>query len=159
MPRGPRGHASLEIALKIAMLMVTRFRTRGIVRRTPRPYAAIHQDDNRWGCKLQEGLYKVEFHTVHGTGTGVIYAISGKLRGGNSGFAFIGNYGSKGEEIHVKISTQRHNHDPALKPLFGTDMITLTLKGTANDDMVDFEGTALQLPGVAFKAVLTRIGD
>jgi hypothetical protein len=26
-------------------------------------------------------------------------------------------------------------------------------------DMVDFEGTALQLPGVAFKAVLTRISD
>jgi hypothetical protein len=38
-------------------------------------------------------------------------------------------------------------------------MITLTLKGTENDDMVDFEGTALQLPGVAFKAVLTHIGD
>ncbi len=36
---------------------------------------------------------------------------------------------------------------------------TLTLKGTANGDMVDFEGTALQLPGVTFKAVLTRIGD
>jgi hypothetical protein len=31
---------------------------------------------------LREGLYKVEFHTVHGTGTGVIYAISGRLRGG-----------------------------------------------------------------------------
>jgi hypothetical protein len=78
---------------------------------------------------------------------------------GNSGFAFIGSYSSKGEEIHVKVSTQRHNHDPALKPLFGTDMITLALKGTADGDMVDFEGTALQLPGVAFKAVLTRIGD
>jgi hypothetical protein len=25
--------------------------------------------------------------------------------------------------------------------------------------MVDFEGTALQLPGVTFKAVLTRISD
>jgi len=25
--------------------------------------------------------------------------------------------------------------------------------------MVDFEGAALQLPGVAFKAVLTRISD
>jgi hypothetical protein len=108
---------------------------------------------------LREGLYKVEFHTVHGTGTGVIYAISGRLRGGNSGFAFIGSYSSKAEEIHVKVSTQRHNHDPALKPLFGTDRITLTLKGTADGDMVDFEGTALQLPGVAFKAVLTRIGD
>jgi hypothetical protein len=38
-------------------------------------------------------------------------------------------------------------------------MITLTLKGSENGDIVDFEGTALQLPGVAFKAVLTRIGD
>jgi hypothetical protein len=31
--------------------------------------------------------------------------------------------------------------------------------GVGNGDMIDFEGTALQLPGVAFKAVLTRIGD
>jgi hypothetical protein len=73
---------------------------------------------------LQEGLYKVEFHTVHGTGNGVIYATSGKLRGGNSGFAFIGNYTGKGEEIVAKVSTRRHNDDPDLKPLFGTDMIT-----------------------------------
>ena len=112
-----------------------------------------------WGRNLQEGLYKVEFHTVHGTGNGVLYATSGKLRGGNSGFAFIGNYTRKGDEIHVRISTQRHNADPAFKPLFGTDMITLMLKGTGTSDMIDFEGTALQLPGVNFKAVLTRISD
>ena len=112
-----------------------------------------------WGRNLQEGLYKVEFHTVHGTGNGVLYATSGKLRGGNSGFAFIGNYTRKGDEIHVKISTLRHNPDPGFRPLFGTDMITLTLKGTENGDMADFEGTALQMPGLAFKAVLTRIGD
>jgi hypothetical protein len=86
-------------------------------------------------ASLREGLYKVEFHTVHGTGTGVIYATCGK------------------------VSTQRHNHDPDFKPLFGTDMITLTLRGAENGDMVDFEGTALQLPGVTFKAVVTRIGD
>jgi hypothetical protein len=97
------------------------------------------------GFKLQEGLYKVEFHTVHGAGNGVLYATSGSTR--------------KSDDIHVKISTQRHNPDPGFKPLFGTDMITLTLKGAQNGDMVDFEGTALQAPGVAFKAVLTRIGD
>ena len=111
------------------------------------------------GWVLQEGLYKVEFHTVHGTGTGVIYAINGKLRGGNSAFAFIGSYTDKGDGIQVKVTTQRHNADPAFKPLFGVDMITLTLKGAENGDMVDFEGSALQLPGVAFRAVLTRIGD
>ena len=108
---------------------------------------------------MREGLYRVEFHTVHGTGDGVLYATDGKLRGGNSGFAFTGNYARRGEEIHVKISTLRHNPDPGFRPLFGTDMITLTLKGTGSDDMIDFEGGALQLPGVAFKAILTRIGD
>ena len=108
---------------------------------------------------MREGLYKVEFHTVHGTGNGVLYATGGKLRGGNSGFAFTGNYVRRGEEIHVKISTMRHNPDPGFKPLFGTDMITLTLKGTEHGDMIDFEGSALQLPGVTFKAILARIGD
>ena len=108
---------------------------------------------------MQEGLYKVEFHTVHGTGTGVIYAHSGKLRGGNSAFAFIGNYIDRDDGIQAKVSTQRHNLDPAFKPLFGTDMITLTLKGIEHGDMVDFEGGALQLPAVTFKAVLTRISD
>lgn len=108
---------------------------------------------------MREGLYKVEFHTVHGTGSGVIYATAGKLRGGNSAFAFIGNYVDRDDGIHVKVSTQRHNDDPAFRPLFGTDRITLTLKGAEHGDMVDFEGTALQLPGVAFRAVLTRISD
>ena len=108
---------------------------------------------------MREGLYKVEFHTVHGTGTGVVYATAGKLRGGNSAFAFIGNYVDKPDGTQVKISTQRHNPDPAFRPLFGADMVTLTLKGTENGGMVDFEGTALQLPGITFKAVLTRISD
>ena len=141
------------------MLMAASFPVRGIVRHWPPPYGAAHQAGDLWGYELREGLYKVEFHTVHGTGNGVLYATGGKLRGGNSGFAFTGNYVRRGEEIHVKISTMRHNPDPGFKPLFGTDMITLTLKGTEHGDMVDFEGSALQLPGVTFKAILTRIGD
>lgn len=109
---------------------------------------------------MQEGLYKVEFHTVHGTGTGVIYATAGKLRGGNSAFAFVGTYTDKSDGTHVKVSTQRYNPDPAFRPLFGNDMITLTLRGTEHGgNMVDFEGSALQMPGVAFKAVLTRLSD
>ena len=108
---------------------------------------------------MREGLYKVEFHTVHGTGNGVIYATSGKLRGGNSGFAFVGSYSGTGNDILARVSTQRHNDDPAVRPLFGTDMITLTLRGKENGDIVDFEGIALQLPGIRFKAVLMRIAD
>jgi T3SS negative regulator,GrlR len=108
---------------------------------------------------LHDGLYKVEFHTVHGIGSGVVYATAGKLRGGNSGFAFIGSYSGEGDTLVAKVSTQRHNDDPAFKPLFGTDMITLTLRGRQSGDMVELEGNALQLPGVVFKATLTRICD
>jgi hypothetical protein len=108
---------------------------------------------------LQAGLYKVQFHTVHGTGSGVIYVIDGKLRGGNSAFAFVGSYSGQGDSIQVRIATERHNDDPQFKPLFGTDRITLTLKGKDSGNMIDFEGSALQLPGVAFRATMTRIAD
>jgi hypothetical protein len=108
---------------------------------------------------LQSGLYKVQFHTVHGTGSGVIYAIDGKLRGGNSAFAFVGSYSGQGDSISVKISTERHNDDPQFKPLFGTDRITLTLRGKDSGNFIDFEGTALQLPGIAFRSTMTRIAD
>ena len=108
---------------------------------------------------MQEGLYKVEFHTVHGNGSGVVYATCGKLRGGNSAFAFIGNYSGAGDAIQVKVSTRRHNDDPSFKPLFGADMITLTLRGRENGNMVDFEGSALQVPGVTFTAILTQLSD
>jgi len=108
---------------------------------------------------VQNGLYSVEFHTVHGTGSGVVYAIDGKVRGGNSGFAFIGTYSGTHDDILVKVSTQRHNLDPAFKPLFGIDMVTLTLKGSMQGENAVLEGTAMQLPGVHFRALLTRVCD
>jgi hypothetical protein len=77
---------------------------------------------------------------------------------GNSAFAFVGSYSGEGESIQVRIATERHNDDPQFKPLFGSDR-TLTLQGRDNGHMIDFEGTALQLPGVAFRATLTRIND
>jgi hypothetical protein len=33
------------------------------------------------------------------------------------------------------------------------------LRGKDSGSLVDFEGTALQLPGVTFKATMTRIAD
>ncbi|MEH2476162.1 hypothetical protein V1281_002668 [Nitrobacteraceae bacterium AZCC 2161] len=110
-------------------------------------------------AKVQEGLYEVHFHTVHGAGTGIIYATGGKLRGGNSAFTFVGNYHNKGDTISVKVSTRRYNPDPSHKSLFGLEGVTLALNGHVHGDLVYFEGSALQLPGVNFKASLTRVSD
>ena len=105
------------------------------------------------------GFYTVRFQLGEAQGRSVMYARDGKMLGGNSAFAFVGNYVDRDDGIQVRVSTQRHNADPAFRPLFGTDNITLTLRGTENGDMVDFEGAALQLPGVTFTAILTRISD
>jgi hypothetical protein len=106
-----------------------------------------------------QGLYKVEFHTAQGSGRGVIYAHEGKLLGGNSAFAFIGSYEICGEDIAVEVSTQRHNDDPNYRPLFGSDHITLSLKGRRQGEQFHFTGDTAQLAEVGFRSVMTPISD
>ncbi|MGB8604280.1 GrlR family regulatory protein [Bradyrhizobium sp.] len=109
---------------------------------------------------MQKGLYKVEMHTVHGSRRGVLYVFDGKMMGGNSAFAFIGTYrDSDSGEVLVDISTMRHNDDPKFQPLFNTDRITLTLRGSQQGDQYFFQGGTTQLPGVAFNSVMTPISD
>ncbi|WP_315831669.1 GrlR family regulatory protein [Bradyrhizobium prioriisuperbiae] len=108
---------------------------------------------------MKEGLYKIEFHTSQGRGRGIIYATGGKLRGGNSAFAFVGSYSVDGEEILARVTTTRHTEDPQFKPLFGTDVVTLVLRGAANGNLIDFEGTALQLPSLPIKIVFSPLSD
>ncbi|MGN6287455.1 MAG: hypothetical protein ACTHM2_20085 [Afipia sp.] len=106
---------------------------------------------------MREGLYRVAFHNVHGAGGGVMYMRGGKMRGGNSAFAFIGSYTEADDVMSVKVSTRLHTLDPDFKPLFGGDDVTIVLKGKAQGDTIDLEGAALHMPGVTFKAMLTMI--
>ncbi|WP_375413888.1 GrlR family regulatory protein [uncultured Bradyrhizobium sp.] len=108
---------------------------------------------------MLQGLYKVEFNTVHGSRCGVIYAYDGKMLGGNSAFAFIGRYDESGEEIRAEVSTVRHHEDPNYQPLFKTDKITLKLRGWREDDHFYFEGGSTQMPGIPFKSLMTPISD
>jgi hypothetical protein len=109
--------------------------------------------------RVLQGLYKVEFHTVHGSRRGVMYAYDGRMLGGNSAFAFIGKYDDSGEEIIAELSTVRHNDDPNYQPLFKTDKITLKLRGWEEEDHYYFEGGSGQMPGIPFKSLMTPISD
>lgn len=107
-----------------------------------------------------EGLYKVEMHTVHGSRRGVLYVYDGKMRGGNSAFAFIGSYQESPDgKISVEVSSVRHHDDPNYPALFKTDKINLALKGRRRGEQYHFEGGATDLPGIAFNSVLTPIGE
>jgi hypothetical protein len=99
-------------------------------------------------------------HTVHGSRRGVVYAYDGKMLGGNSAFAFIGTYQESGSgDVSVDISTLRHNDDPKFQPLLKADEIRLTLGGRQRGEQYFFEGGTAQLPGIAFSAVMTPIGE
>ena len=104
---------------------------------------------------MRNGLYRVAFHNVHGRGSGVIYAAGGKLRGGNSAFAFVGSYTASGDHVSVKIMTRHHTEEPGYTPLFGE--ATIVLQGKVLGDTVNFEGSALQLPGVPLQVALSLI--
>ena len=66
------------------------------------------------GATMQEGLYKVEMRTVHGSRRGVLYVWDGKMMGGNSAFAFIGTYrdGENGEVLVFEQASQRRSKIP-----------------------------------------------
>jgi len=123
---GRDGHDELLEPLARALSFFCRFRPRAALRShsdenvmlmaapIPSPRDCSHLQRvlrcGRWGIQppgwdLQEGLYKVEFYTVHGTGTGVIYAHSGSFAAANSAFAFVGSYRDEGDGINVKVST------------------------------------------------------
>lgn len=109
---------------------------------------------------MLKGLYKVEMHTEHGSRRGVLYVYDGKMMGGNSAFAFIGSFQESGDgKVVAEISTIRHNDDPNFQPLFKSDKVTLSLKGRPQGEQYHFEGGTAQLPGVAFRWVMTPLSE
>jgi len=88
-----------------------------------------------------------------------MYVRDGKMLGGNSAFAHIGTY-EKGEDcVDIVIKTVRHNPDPNFPAMAGTDDATLLAKGRADGDLYRFEGGLTELPGVAFRSVMTPIPE
>ncbi|MGD9836636.1 MAG: GrlR family regulatory protein [Afipia sp.] len=108
---------------------------------------------------LLQGLYKVEFETPRGKALGVIHAENGKLRGGSSAFAYIGSYTQNGQTVTGTVSSLRHTRDQNLPSVFGHDEVRISFNGTVKGGFAICEGTAAEVPSLAFKAVLTRVAD
>lgn len=55
-----------------------------------------HTQEIALPATLPSGLYKIAFETPSGTEYGVAYLQDGKLRGGDSGMAYVGSYSMDG---------------------------------------------------------------
>lgn len=108
---------------------------------------------------MLKGLYKIELETPRRKAIGAIFASNGDLHGGNSAFAFVGSYRQVGHTITGRITTMRHTDDPNHPSMFGIDNVRIDFRGAEKNGFASIEGTAVEMPFLAFKAVLTRISD
>ncbi len=109
---------------------------------------------------MLDGLYKVEYGVNDAFGRSIMCMHEGKLLGGNSGFAHLGTYHREGDEVVGQIITERHNDDPDYyKPLMGTDVAAISVRGQETTTGIRFEGSAAPMPGALFWANLTKLDE
>ena len=108
---------------------------------------------------MREGLYRVQFQTQLGAGAGIVYARDGKLWGGDAGIFYVGTYQEDGDKFTAKVSIDRHTQHPGIASVFGVDKANITLTGSSSGGTITTTGTAAEVPGVQFQAILTHIRD
>ncbi|MBX5020446.1 hypothetical protein [Rhizobium lentis] len=108
---------------------------------------------------MRNGLYKVTFGTPLGSGTGVVYALDGKIRGGDSMIAYVGEYATDGDQMSAVVITDAHSNVPGMISVLGPSKAQINLVGKTSGDTVTCQGASPQAPGVTFKATLQRIAD
>jgi len=106
-----------------------------------------------------DGLFKSEFSINQMVGRSVTYVRRGKLLGGNSGFAHIGNYHVEGDSIRVEVTSRRHNFGAAHQSLLGSDVSSISVVGRAVGKAFHFEGSSPQVPGAVFRSIMTPLDE
>ena len=79
----------------------------------------------------------------------------GKLHGGDSTFAYDGNWSQDGERFRAALSAKRVVHGPP--GVFGMDVIDIVISGQSNGSTsVACTGFAKQSPGLKLEVMLDR---
>lgn len=106
------------------------------------------------------GLYKIAFTSAYGTDFGVlVLQDGGKLRGGDSGNAYVGTYEEDGDLLTMQVSVTQHRPTPGVVSVIGFNNVVVEMTGIMDDGALRLRGTSSQVPGVRFEARLTHIAD
>jgi hypothetical protein len=92
-------------------------------------------------------------------GAGVVFALDGRLWGGDAALYYVGTYGVDGDAMSAKVTTNRHTNNALIQSVFGIDRVNIELNGKTNGDEIKATGRAAEAPGVTFDATLSRISD
>ncbi|MCP3408122.1 GrlR family regulatory protein [Bradyrhizobium sp. CCGB01] len=108
---------------------------------------------------MLDGLYKVEYGIGGAFGRSIMCLHNGKMLGGNSAFAHLGTYDVRDGAIEASVITERHNDDPNYKPLMGTDVAAIKVRGRTEGSTILLEGKADPMPDSVFWANLAPLDD
>ncbi len=108
---------------------------------------------------ITPGKYSAWFKTAVGEGAGIVeLASDGKLRGGDSTFAYDGNWTQEGKQFRAVLSAKRVAPGPP--GIFGMDEIDIIVTGQSDGGgSVPCTGFAKQSPGLKLEVMLTPIGE
>lgn len=107
-----------------------------------------------------DGFYKCEYRAGPVLNRSVMHAHGGRMFGGNSAFAHIGEYDEmKDGAIVGRVSGQRHAIDPRVSQLYGADDDVLTIRGRPVGDSYHFDCSPMRLPDQTMHSVMTRLDE
>ena len=106
---------------------------------------------------LADGIYSVHFETLAGEGDGVVVVTDDKIRGGDATFAYFGTLTQTDNGFIAQLETKRHAQGRA--SVFNMEPVHIHLAGKSEGANAICTGTAVEVPGLIFKAVLTFIHD
>lgn len=110
---------------------------------------------------LPNGLYKIAFETASGAEYGVAYLQDGKLRGGDSGMAYVGSYQMDGDLLTADLSVTQHRHVPGAVSALGFNNVQVQLAGLVDEsnNVVRLTGTSPVSKSIRFGARLSLLAD
>src|SRR3569832_762146 len=73
---------------------------------------------------MRDGLYRADFRTRRGSGSGVVHAQDGKMWGGDAQMYYVGSYSMNGRRITAQVTATRHTQRAIDASVFGLDKVT-----------------------------------
>ena len=113
-------------------------------------------------ASLPPGLYKLAFSTPAGEEYGTAYLLpDGRLRGGDSGMAYVGTYRQEGALFSAELCVTQHRHVPGAVSALGLNDVVVHLHGLVDGDsnVVRVQGSSPETAMVRFQARLSLIAD
>lgn len=101
-----------------------------------------------------QGLYKAEFGTGLGSGSGVVWLENGHIHGGDSSMYYVGTYSISGEKITGTFITKQHSVGVSV---LGQANVQVNFTGTIAGTTAVLNGSPVGAPSIKLNVKLSPL--